>query len=347
MDLRQLRYFVAIVDNGSFSKAAQVLGVAQPALSLHVRNMEADFGTSLLFRKSQGVVPTEAGEILLRDARSIIRQFESTRQEIQGFEAEPQGEVRIGMPATLSPIMGVPILLEARKRYPKIKLRIAEAPNDGSILEGLRQGRIDAGLLSQPLNESGLKSAKLLSEHLVLVAGKTHPDGCEALGTTGVSLATLANLPLILLSPGHGLRDFVQMKAAEAGYDLNIVMELDSLTCIRPLVEQGIGYTIMPASLVHQDVRDGRLRTWTIGTPPLRRSIHLLHANDRPLTRVVHSIVSLYLANFEDRVVDSGHKPRSSNERDLDLPALEPSLYRTERLRPIHSGRERSAVCPA
>lgn len=84
MDLRQLRYFIAIVEQGSFSKAAEVLNVAQPALSLHVRNMEVELGSSLLFRSPQGVVATEAGEILLRNARIIIDQFSIARHEIQG-----------------------------------------------------------------------------------------------------------------------------------------------------------------------------------------------------------------------------------------------------------------------
>ena len=136
MDLRQLRYFIAIVEQGSFSKAAEVLNVAQPALSLHVRNMEVELGSPLLFRSPQGVVATEAGEILLRNARIIIDQFSIARHEIQGHEAEPSGEVRVGLPGTISQILSVPLIIEARKQFPKIKLRIA----DGQ-LEAVRLGR--------------------------------------------------------------------------------------------------------------------------------------------------------------------------------------------------------------
>ena len=89
MDLRQLRYFVAIVQCGSISRASLQLNIAQPALSLHVRNMEADLGLPLLFRTPQGVQPTEAGLILLRNARLIIEQFEQAQREIRGSAAEP------------------------------------------------------------------------------------------------------------------------------------------------------------------------------------------------------------------------------------------------------------------
>jgi LysR family nitrogen assimilation transcriptional regulator len=83
LDLRQLRYFVAIVEQGSFSRAAQVLNVAQPALSAHVRNMEADLGTNLLFRSAQGVMPTEAGTTLLRNARLVIEQVAAAEAEVR------------------------------------------------------------------------------------------------------------------------------------------------------------------------------------------------------------------------------------------------------------------------
>ncbi|OYX86836.1 MAG: LysR family transcriptional regulator, partial [Azorhizobium sp. 32-67-21] len=91
MDLRQLRYFVTIVETGSFSKAAQRLHVAQPALSQHVRNMELDLGVELLFRSSQGVVPTEAGETLVRHARLILSQMEAAREAVRGSEGQPEG----------------------------------------------------------------------------------------------------------------------------------------------------------------------------------------------------------------------------------------------------------------
>lgn len=95
MDLRQLRYFVTIVEMGSFSRAAHRLRVAQPALSQHVRNMELDLGVELLFRSPQGVRPTEAGETLVRHARLILGQMEVAREAVRRGQAEPEGEVRL------------------------------------------------------------------------------------------------------------------------------------------------------------------------------------------------------------------------------------------------------------
>ena len=116
MDLKQLRYFVAIIQCGSITRASLQLYVAQPALSLHIRNMEADLGVPLLFRTSQGVQPTEAGVILLRNAQIILAQFEQAETEIKGSTAEPAGGVRLGLPSSISQILGVPLILAARER---------------------------------------------------------------------------------------------------------------------------------------------------------------------------------------------------------------------------------------
>ena len=95
MDIRQLRYFLAIVEEGSLSRAAQALHVAQPALSIHIRNMEADLGTALLFRSPRGVVPTEAGQVLLRHARTVLAQIALAEEENRGGDRAPEGEVRV------------------------------------------------------------------------------------------------------------------------------------------------------------------------------------------------------------------------------------------------------------
>ncbi len=118
MDLRQLRYFVAIIQCGSITRASMQLNVAQPALSLHIRNMEADLGVPLLFRTSQGVQPTEAGQILMRNAQLILAQFEQAQADIKGSMDEPAGVVRMGLPSSICHILGVPLILSARRQYP-------------------------------------------------------------------------------------------------------------------------------------------------------------------------------------------------------------------------------------
>ncbi|WP_051329195.1 LysR family transcriptional regulator [Geminicoccus roseus] len=305
MDLRQLRYFIAIVEQGSFSKAALTLHVAQPALSLHVRNMEADLGTPLLFRSPQGVVPTEAGEILLRKARLIVEQFEAVRQEIEGHEAEPSGEVRLGVPGTISQILAVPMITEVRRLYPKIKLRIAEAMS-GFVLEWLRENRIDLGILYLPVEDRGLTSRSVLSEELTLFAPAARIGVCtDQPGEGPVAYADVAHLPLILPSPGHGLRQLLEDKATARGLLLNSVIDVDSYGNIKELVEAGLGYSILPTQAIAKEVQAGRLRTWRVENPLLRRTVHLVHPADRPMPNAVAAIEQVCRTTLA-RLVESG-----------------------------------------
>ncbi|WP_394689506.1 LysR substrate-binding domain-containing protein [Hoeflea sp.] len=292
MDLRQLRYFVAIVESGSFSRAAAVLNVAQPALSLHVRNMEADLGTQLLFRSPHGVLPTEAGDILLRNARIIIDQFAFAAEEIRGHESEPSGEVRLGLPGTISQILSVPLIIAAKKRYPRIKLTIAEAMS-GFITDWIREAKIDLAVLYIPDQDRTLSSYPVLSEELCLL-GPVAPMRGVKLPTDGpVSYKQVAELPLILPSVHHGLRELLEGLAGEKQVELNTIIDVDSYSNIKELVKEAMGYSVLPYNAISREVQDGRLKHWPIRKPELQRDVYLAHAADRPMPNAVTVIESL------------------------------------------------------
>jgi LysR family transcriptional regulator, nitrogen assimilation regulatory protein len=292
MDLRQLRYFIAIVEQGSFSKAAETLNVAQPALSLHVRNMEAELGSALLFRSPQGVVATEAGEILIRHARIVVDQLSAARHEIKGQEAEPAGEVRLGLPGTISQILSVPLIIETRRRFPKIKLCIAEAMS-GFVTEWIREGRIDLAILYVPVSDKMLSSSPVLSEELWLLGPVAPLPGVQPPSSGPVSYAAVTGLPLILPSADHGLRSLLEREAAARSLVLDPVIEVDSYANIKGLVEEGIGYSILPYNSIARDVQAGRLLAWPIASPEIKRSVHLAHPADRPLSHATTAVEAL------------------------------------------------------
>ena len=294
MDLRQLRYFVAIVQCGSITRASVQLNVAQPALSLHIRNMEADLGVPLLFRTPQGVQPTEAGVILLRNAQLILGQFEQAEAEIRGSKAEPTGPVRLGLPSSISQILGVPLILAAREHFPRISLRVAEAMS-GYVLDWLRLGRVDLGLLYAVVEDRGLRSISLLSEALVLFGP------ADAVADGPVTLRTLAERSLVLPSPGHGLRDLLDEKAAEEGLHLAPGIEIDAYGSIKVMVERGLGFSVLPAHAVQKEVGEGRLRAWPFD-PPLMRTVHLVLPTDRPLSHAARAVEGLCCTTLADLV---------------------------------------------
>lgn len=293
MDLRQLRYFIAIVEQGSLTRAASFLHVAQPALSLHLRNMEDELGAALLYRSSRGVVPTEAGLILLRNARIIINQFAVVEDEIRGHESDPSGEVRLGLPGTISQLLAVPLITAAHLRYPKIKLQVSDAMS-GFVLNWMREGTVDLAVLYGKDDSHGIHALKLMEEELQLF-GPMKGDLADRLppGDAPVAFAKALTLPLILPSEGHGLRDQITATAAVAGLEVRTNIDVDSYSNIKNLVEEGLGFSILPKNAIAAEVAAGRLFGWSFRDPFIRRSVYLAHSNERPMTNAVKVIHAL------------------------------------------------------
>ncbi len=291
MDLRQLRYFAAIVEQGSFSKAATKLRVAQPALSQHLRHMEDELGVALLHRGARGVLPTEAGERLLARARTILADFAALREFVRGEAELPGGEVRIGLPGTVSEQFSVPLIQAARERYPAIRIRIAEAMS-GFVLDWLRRGDVDLAVIYSTSDPKGLGIHHVLTEELCLFSAT---GSARLPGTPGapVALADAAALDLILPGLGHGLRDQIDEAAGEAGATIQPAVEIESYSQIKRLVEQGFGYSILPRMAVAAQEKAGVFQTWPIANPSLYRKVYLAYSTERPMPAAARAIGQL------------------------------------------------------
>lgn len=313
LDIRQFRYFVAVVEARSFSRAAQTLHVAQPALSLHVRNMEADLGTELLVRTPQGVVPTDAGLVLLQRARDIIADFESAKLAVQAYASEPAGEVHLGLPGTIAELLAVPLILRTREQFPKVRLKIAEAMS-GFVLEWLHEGRIDLGVLYLPIYKRGLRSTPVATEQLYLFA----PAGldCSKLPAEGTPLgfAEIVELPVILPGPSHGLRMLIDSELEKEGLELSTVIDVNSYKAIKTLVEHGEGVSILPANAIAEEVAAGVFRCWPINDPPFGRTVHIVQPFDRPLSSAAIAVQALCKETLED-LRATGHWLTSLQDR--------------------------------
>ena len=292
MDLRQLRYFIAIVEQGSFSKAAQELGIAQPALSLHVRNMEEHLKTQLLFRRPSGVTPTDSGLILLRHAKDIIERFSIACEDVTANENEPTGAVRIGLPGTIGHILAVPLILKCKEIYPKITLHIAEAMS-GYVVEWLQDSRIDISVLYLPAPNKKLLAQPVLTEELWLL-GPLKPTPGQATPEPGpIPFADVLKLPLVLPSSSHGLRSLLDSCAGEHQLKCNPVLEVDSYSNIIELVGVGHGYSVLPFNAISQEVKAGQLLAWPIRDPVVRRSVYVVTPQENSMGAAVRKVTQL------------------------------------------------------
>lgn len=293
MDLRQLRYFLAIAEAGSITRASSHVGVAQPALSLHIKTMEEELGTPLFIRSKAGVTPTDAGRLLIQRARVILDDLARTEDDIRTLDADPMGEVRIGLPGTISNIIALPLIKAARVRYPRIRLNIAEAMS-GFIAGWLEDGIVDLALLYEPSRSKGIASTLLLEEELVLLWSQ------ETDHLAKMSLTEIRDIPLILPSCAHGLRNLVDRACSALGFTPNVAMEIDSYTNIKRLVSEGFGASILPAHAVLPETLAGTLSVSHISSPGLWRGAWLAHPSGRSPTRATEAITELTIETIQD-----------------------------------------------
>lgn len=286
MEIKQLEYFLAVSEHGSFSKAAVLLSVAQPVLSRHVRTLEEELGTELFYRNGRGVETTEAGKMLLGHAQAILASAGQIAGEIESLCASPRGRLALGIPPTASSILTLPLVRRIRSTFPRVKLKIQEGYS-GHVLEWLSTGRIDVAILYNAPKTSTLLTQPLIEEELYLIGPGDSP---EARWDGPISGERLARLPLILPSNPHGLRRLVDSALATIDVEPNVECEIDSFGSSLELVEQGEGYTILPYASVRRQVRAGRLSATSIVEPRVTRQLVLATSMQRPMTAVTRTL---------------------------------------------------------
>jgi LysR family transcriptional regulator, nitrogen assimilation regulatory protein len=305
MDFKQLGYFLSVAEYGSFSKAAVVLGVAQPVLSRQIRALEEEVGIELLYRNGRGIVLTEAGRVMQTHAKDITRTVALATSEVTALKSEPTGKLVLGVPPTVGSVLTVPLVQQFRAEMPKVSLKVIEGLS-GHVLEWLSTGRIDVAVLYNAPKTSTLLTEPLIEEDLFLIGparGKNQPEGRE------VTASALADLPLTLPGHPHGLRELVESALAKAGITPNVVWEIDAHTSMLQLAEDGVAYTILPYAAVHPYTVSGRLRVWEIVEPRISRQLVLATSTQRPVTQTTRALARLVRTQIRDLVAKGVWKP--------------------------------------
>jgi LysR family hydrogen peroxide-inducible transcriptional activator len=243
LSLRDLEYVVAVADEGHFGRAAERCNVSQPTLSVQVRKLETALGLTLFERSNRRVLLTEAGQAIIRQARVVL----SDAQRLLALASEGRGSPLTGRLVlaaiqTLGPYFFPLVLRPLREQYPLLMLSLSES-RTAEIVEGLRDGRIDAALISLPLPLNGLAVAPLFVEPFWLACPAEH-----ALARGGaLSASEIAGPDLLLLDEGNCLRD---QAIAACGAGSSVGRHATSLETLRSMVAAGAGYTLLPALAV-------------------------------------------------------------------------------------------------
>jgi len=248
MELRHLRYFVAVAEELNFTRAAKRLGIKQPPLSAQIQQLEKEMGTQLLRREARGVELTDGGKLLLEQARIILRQVEDATIGVRRRARGETGRIIIGSSGSFFHPLIMKILQECKKRYPDLTIAPeVELTNTPLLLAWLRTGRIDACLFPMPIDDSeGLTIEPLVDEDCVIVVPRGH-----ALANSGsVSLASLAKETFVFcyrnFSPA--MYDSILDACGRAGFQPKVSQEAAQIIAVIAMVASGFGISIVPRS---------------------------------------------------------------------------------------------------
>jgi LysR family nitrogen assimilation transcriptional regulator len=289
MELRQLRYFVAIVDHGSLSRAALILHVAQPALTQQLRQLEQELGVQLLHRTAQGVLSTDAGKVFYEHAQAILKQVADARSAVAQSAERPSGSVTLGLPHSISGALALPLLMATRAQYPEITLQLTEELT-GNLSDQLKSGRVNLAVLFDDGQLSQFATTPLADEELHFIC---RADAAYAQGEQSLTLEQALATTLILPGLQHGVRPRIESVARDAGLSLSNVIEINSIAILKSALLADMGATILPSAPVLDELQRGALRAQRIHSPSISRTVVLCGSRNIPLTNAAAAISRL------------------------------------------------------
>lgn len=300
MDIRRLRYFIAISEERSLSAASHRLGVAQPSLSQHVIKLEDELGVPLMIRSPRGIILTEEGQLLVRHAREICRSLDQCVTEMKEAGGAVRGTVAFGLPPSVSMVMSVPLAETVRVELPDVGLQAIEAMS-GYIKTWLEDHRVDIAFLYDTDGIGHFRALHIMDEKLCFFSAPDNWPLSTPPGTP-VPLSALANLDMILPSPTHGLTKTITKHTSAIGLNLNVVIEMDAMTQIKELVARGSGYTIFAPAAAHDFVARGDLVKSPICQPEISRPVFLVSSSDKAMSRACQAVERITLDVARDLV---------------------------------------------
>jgi LysR family nitrogen assimilation transcriptional regulator len=303
MYLRTLTNFLRVAEAGSVKGAAELIHIAQPALSRQIALLEQELGTKLFFRHARGVTLTEAGETLRRHAERILAEMERARDALSESVNVPSGTLSLGLPTSMRYVLSSSVVSAYRKSYPQVELKVHEAI--GHVIEDMLTSRkLDVAILIAGSAEIDAELTPLVSEDVYLAG----PPGSGLDMRHPVALTDLSELPMILLSPHNRLRLKISEELARHRLAFRANLEVEGQPLVLDLIKQGVGYTVLPFCAIQAEMAAGKISgapikglamTWTLGVNRLRAHVPAV----REMIRMIHQAVDSRIATGEWKVV--------------------------------------------
>ncbi|EGB8497013.1 tricarballylate utilization LysR family transcriptional regulator TcuR [Salmonella enterica] len=301
MELRQLRYFVRIIETGSMGSAAQDLDIGVSALSQQMSRLENELAIRLLQRTSRGVTPTNAGLAFYSQAQLALRHADDAI--LAAREARLSGHVSVGMAPSTASILGIPFIHAMQENYADVRLHVVESLS-GNLERMINTRQIDLAVVFQKDKILRWSARPILEEQLFLIGSHAL---LAALPDNPITPEQLAGIPLIMPSQGHGLRGRLDAVCQEHALNVEIVAEIDGLALLMRAVRDGLDATLQPgAAISHLD--NDALRVIGVHNPVLSRPNFLVSLSDDELTPAGLA-ARVVLTKVMRQLVDAGEWP--------------------------------------
>jgi LysR family transcriptional regulator, nitrogen assimilation regulatory protein len=308
MELRQLRYFVAVARFRSFSRAAEHLHVAQSAVSRQVQSLEEELGVILIARGNKQMRLTEAGALFLSRATGVMSELRSVSEEVLAYADTPKGSLRIGVLPFSGELLMPRVLNEYMKKFPDVRIHLRSGVST-FIGEWLNDDHIDLGIMDTTQVGQNLIAETLVIGRMVIVLPS--PQISRRLGIPDkkvYAFRDLSHYPLILTSSGHAQRRLIEHNAAECGFTPRIALEADNIGIITASVQAGVGCTVLTYTAAHNAVKRGEVRIAPLINPAIETNISIVKRRDRPETAAMRSMVN-YIKHGIAELSASGELP--------------------------------------
>lgn len=281
MDLRQLEVFAKVYEQKSFSKAAHALFLTQPSVSERISLLEDELSIKLFDRTGRETLPTRAGELLYSYAKRLLSLSAEAKHAIDQFVGKMAGELAVGG-STIPGEYILPALIgRFKEKYPEISVSLLIRDTQG-ILDLVMEGRVEFGIVGAKINHRSLEYSPLMSDDLVLIVPPSHAWW----GKESVTLAELAEAPLVIREKGSGTRHFLERALEEAGVEwgsLKIIGEMGSTQAIKQAVKAGVGLSVISKRAVGEECKYGLL--WCVKIEGLQAQRHFYVVTHRDRTR--------------------------------------------------------------
>ena len=303
MELRQLRYFLAVAECGNFTRGAEKVAISQPSLSVQIAALEDELGAPLFDRLGRHAALTEAGRLFHDHAQRVIRETELAAQSIRDLIGAEQGRLVVGALSTVNSYLIPPLVCRFKQQFPHVHLQVHAQPSS-VIEEAVAANRLDLGLCLLPTTNDRLITSRLFTETLVLVS----PPSVRVTAKR-VRMRDLATLPLVLLPNDYCLRKMIEAECALVGVRPQVSVEMTSPEGILEAVKQGVGLTILPELFVRHRIGGSMLRVIELYDPVPRHDVGVVSLAHRHLGKAAQEFVRLCRATLGDLQIDQEHAP--------------------------------------